>query len=179
MLQSGLIQEFEGARHEEARGQDAIGTGALNRAYEASEGWFFVSGTRERLAASPELAPLAAMAEAEREARVRQSPMAEWVAKLAAAGIGAHRCVADVPELMEDPWAQAHGLSVTRDHAGFGPITTTGPAPRLSRTPPAPGRPAPMPGSDAASILADVGLSDRMEQLVANGVVVVEGVTAR
>ena len=80
---------------------------------------------------------------------------------------------------MDDPWVQAHGLSVTREHEGFGLITTNGPSPRLSRTPPVAGRPAPKPGSDAASILADIGLGDRMEQLVRDQVVVLEGVNAR
>jgi hypothetical protein len=30
-------------------------------------------------------------------------------------------------ELMTDPLVQARGLAVTRDHEGFGPITTTAP----------------------------------------------------
>ena len=71
-------------------------------------------------------------------------------------------------------WPQRHAgpCRLRRDH-------DNGPgAAALSHTA-VPGRPAPTPGADAASILAGAGLADRMEQLVANGVVVVEGVSAR
>ena len=40
---------------------------------------------------------------------------------------------------MTDPWVESHGLSLTREHDELGPVTTCGPAPRLSRTPGAPG----------------------------------------
>ena len=101
------------------------------------------------------------------------------MSKLQAAGAGAHAVVQDFRALMDDPWAQAHGLSVTREHDGLGPVTTIGPSPRLSRTPPAPGRPAPIPGADAASILADIGMLGELDRLVRAGVVVTEGVGVR
>ena len=44
--------------------------------------------------------------------------------------------------------------------------TTTGPTPRLSRTPVVPGRPAPRPGSDTAAILEEIGMRDRMAEFV-------------
>ena len=72
----------------------------------------------------------------------------------------------------------SHGLSLTRDHAGIGPVTTCGPAPRLSRTPVHPGRPAPMPGGDAREILEEHGMGGDYQRLVDSGVVVVEGVRA-
>jgi crotonobetainyl-CoA:carnitine CoA-transferase CaiB-like acyl-CoA transferase len=102
----------------------------------------------------------------------------EWVAKLVAAGAGAHRVVELARELMEDPWVIEHGLSLTREHMERGPVTTTGPAARLSRTPLVPGRPAPTPGSDGREILEEVGLGDRYDALVESGVVRVEGVAA-
>ena len=80
---------------------------------------------------------------------------------------------------MDDPWNRAHGLSITRDHDELGPVTTTGTTPRLSRTPPLPGRPAPKPGADAAGILADAGLLDEWDRLVRAGVIVLDGVLAR
>jgi len=93
--------------------------------------------------------------------------------------LGAHAIIPDVRPLMDDPWVQAHGLSLTREHEGFGLITTTGPTPRLSRTPVLPGRPAPRPGSDAKAILATVGLDGELDRLLADGVVVTEGIGAR
>ena len=101
-----------------------------------------------------------------------------WVGRLMEAGVGAQRVVTDVRELMEDPWVQAHGLSLTREHEELGLITTCGPAPRLSRTPVRPGKPASKPGSDAREILEEVGLGGEFERLVEAGVIVTEGVRA-
>ena len=183
MLQSLFLQDYEGKTWDEPRGQDAIGSGPLNRAYEASDGWFFLAAQPGDLSAVPELETATAIAgpefEAALEAAFAGDTVANWVTKLQAASIGAHAVIQDFRALMDDPWAEAHGLSVTREHDGLGPVTTIGPSPRLSRTPPVPGRPAPIPGSDAASILADIGMLGELDRLVKDGVVVVEGVLAR
>jgi crotonobetainyl-CoA:carnitine CoA-transferase CaiB-like acyl-CoA transferase len=92
--------------------------------------------------------------------------------------MGAHRCILDLPELMQDPWVVAHELSATREHDELGLVTTCGPAPRLSATPVKIGHPAPKPGSDAAEILAEIGLDHRLEDLIASGVIRVDGVAA-
>jgi crotonobetainyl-CoA:carnitine CoA-transferase CaiB-like acyl-CoA transferase len=112
------------------------------------------------------------------EGRFRHTTVEQWVGKLTRVGIGSHRIVTNNRELMEDGWVRAHGLSITRDHEGWGPITTTGPAPRLSRTPVQPGRVAPRPGSDAKVILAEIGRANQLDRLVAAGVIRTEGVTA-
>mgnify|MGYP003337031680 CR=1 FL=1 len=67
--------------------------------------------------------------ELEREltARIAKGNTADWVKQLTAAGIGAHRVVGSLQELMTDPLTVSRGLAVTRDHEGFGPITTTSP----------------------------------------------------
>jgi crotonobetainyl-CoA:carnitine CoA-transferase CaiB-like acyl-CoA transferase len=74
-------------------------------------------------------------------------------------------------ELARDPWVQAHGLVVTRDHGPLGAVTTNGPGARLSRTPLVPGRPASRPGEDAESILAESGLRAELDSLESDGVV--------
>ena len=79
---------------------------------------------------------------------------------------------------MTDPLVEARGLAVTREHEGFGPITTTAPGVRLSRTPVTVGRPAPRPGSDAPSILAEIGLADQLERLARERVIALDGVKA-
>ncbi|HXH23007.1 MAG TPA: CoA transferase [Dehalococcoidia bacterium] len=186
MLQSPFMLDYAGKVWDEPRGQDAIGSGPLHRLYQCSDGWLFLAARRsglqalEAALACPGLAALEgdSLASAIEQALVRLT-VEDAAQRLTAAGAGAHRNVDDVAALMEDPWVRAHGLSITRDHEGLGPITTTGPGPRLSRSPVVPGRPAPRPGADALSVLADIGMADELDSLVARGIVKTEGISAR
>jgi crotonobetainyl-CoA:carnitine CoA-transferase CaiB-like acyl-CoA transferase len=182
MLQSALLQGYAGKQWDEPRGQDATGTGPLNRLYEASDGWLFLAGRAEELTRCPPLVDLATRSgadlERELENRLPTRTVAEWVGVLTQAGVGAHRVVPSLPELMSDPLVQARGLAITRDHEGFGPITTTAPGVKLSMTPMTPGRPAARPGSDAASVLREIGMAGELERLIREGVIAVDGVKA-
>jgi len=185
MLQSALLQDYTGKQWDEPHGQDATGSGPLNRLYEASDGWLFLAARVGELANCAELADLAhhdtrsdADLERELEARMRSRKVAAWVDVLNKAGIGAHRVVPSLVELMTDPLVQARGLAITRDHEGFGPITTTAPGIKLSRTPVTAGRPAAKPGSDAAGVLAEIGLGSELERLIREGVIATDGVKA-
>jgi crotonobetainyl-CoA:carnitine CoA-transferase CaiB-like acyl-CoA transferase len=183
MLQSQFLNDYAGKAWDEPRGQDALGSGPLHRLYRASDAWLFL-GAREsdlpRIEDALGLAGLtAANAEAKLEERIAQMSCSDAVACLVRAGVGAHPVVNDVEKLMKDPWVIEHGLSITRDHGDLGPITTTGPAPRLSLTPVQPGRPAPKPGSDARSILEEIGMADQLDSLVERGIIRLEGVYAR
>jgi crotonobetainyl-CoA:carnitine CoA-transferase CaiB-like acyl-CoA transferase len=186
MLQSALLQDYKGKEWNEPHGQEATGNGPLNRLYKASDGWLFLAARPEDLPHCRELADLAALvgvgngADLERalEERMKSRSVAAWVELLNKAGIGAHRVVPDLPELMTDPLTLARGLAITRDHEGFGPITTTAPGVRLSRTPVTAGRPAARPGSDIASVLAEIGMSAELDRLIREKVVAVDGVKA-
>jgi crotonobetainyl-CoA:carnitine CoA-transferase CaiB-like acyl-CoA transferase len=81
----------------------------------------------------------------------------------------------DVPRLMADPYVVRRGLSVTREHDGVGRVTTNGPAQWLSRSPVTPGRPAAIPGADAAAVFDEYGLASQLEALAQAGVVKIEG----
>jgi crotonobetainyl-CoA:carnitine CoA-transferase CaiB-like acyl-CoA transferase len=172
LLQSQFMIDYEGKHWDEPRGLDAMGGGPLHRAYEAADGWFFL-GARERdlpaLAAIEGLSGIEALRgddlERALEERFRARDLDGWVASLSAAGAGAHRVLADTAELMEDPWNIEHGLSLTREHERIGRVTTTGPAPRLSRTPVTAGRPAPAVGGDALDVLRELGMEDRLASL--------------
>ena len=166
--QSLHLQSFAGKQWDEPSGPLALGAGPLQRLYRASDRWFFF-GAHERdlprLAAVPGLDGLRQHADEALavflEDRFRGAAASEWVERLTAAGAGA-QMLTPVTDLMHDPWVQAHGLSLTRAHEGVGMVTTIGPAPRLSRTPLAAGRPAAPPGSDAAAILREIGMSDAL-----------------
>jgi crotonobetainyl-CoA:carnitine CoA-transferase CaiB-like acyl-CoA transferase len=186
MLQSALLQDYKGKAWDEPHGQEATGGGPLNRLYEANDGWLFLATSMgkpaEDLARCEELADLASRtgADLERvlEERMKSRSVAAWVEVLTRAGIGAHRVVPDLPELMTDPLTVARGVAITRDHEGFGPITTTAPGVRLSRTPVTAGRPAAKPGSDAASVLAEIGMAGELDRLIREGIVAIDGVKA-
>jgi crotonobetainyl-CoA:carnitine CoA-transferase CaiB-like acyl-CoA transferase len=88
---------------------------------------------------------------------IRVIDFGQWLAGpltalLVEAGLGAHT-LGNVTQRMQDPWAIAQGLSVTRRRDGA-MLTTIGPPVRLSRTPAVPGRPVSPPGGDAAEVLA-------------------------
>jgi len=182
MLQSALLQSYAGKAWDEPHGQEATGHGPLNRLYEANDGWLFLAAREEELARCTELADLEGRSGADLERalqeRMRSRSVAQWSETLTKSGIGAHRVVPSLPELMTDPLTVARGLAVTRDHEGFGPITTTAPGVKLSRTPVTVGRPAPKPGSDAASVLAEIGMAGELERLIRERVIALDGVKA-
>jgi len=182
LLQSALLQDYAGKQWNEPHGQEATGSGPLNRLYECGDGWLFFAARAGELANCAALADLASLSDAglarELETRMRSRGVAAWVELLNKAGIGAHCVVPSLVELMTDPLVRARGLAITRDHEGFGPITTTAPAIRLSRTPVTAGRPAAKPGSDAASVLAEIGLGSELQRLIRDGVIAVDGVKA-
>lgn len=184
-LQSPYMQMYAGKQWNETRGQDALGSSPLHRAYQARDGWFFLGGRDAdlpRLATLDGLAGIATLSgttlEQALEQRFRAWSVEDCVTRCIAAGLGAQRCILDLPTLLNDPWVVAHKLSATREHDDIGLVTTCGPAPRLSRTPVHIGYPAPRPGSHARSVLADIGMADTLEALIAKGVVRMDGVLA-
>ncbi len=160
--QSLYLQHYAGKSWDEPSGPDAVGTRPLHRLYRASDGWFFLGGHDSQLAqlrSIADLADLPGMAEAAAflEARFVTAPVESWVRRIVAAGLGAHH-LRPVDEVMQYPRAVPAGLSLTREHVGLGLVRTTGPVPRLSRTPLVAGCPAAPPGSDGAAIRAVLGL---------------------
>jgi len=186
-LQSPFMQMYDGKQWDEPRGQQTLGSGPLHRAYQAKDGWLFIGA---RASDVPHLASVDGLNGGEITSlsgtaleqalaqRFLTNAVDHWVTQCTAVGIGAHRCLLDLSELMQDPWVVAHDLSATREHDEIGLVTTCGPAPRLSATPVRIGCPAPKPGSDAASILAEIGLEHRLDDLIAAGVIRVDGVAA-
>ena len=179
------MQSYKGKQWNETRGQDALGADPLHRAYLASDGWLFIGAQESDLTRISKIEGMAgielqggdALAQSLEE-RFQSNTVAAWVDRLTSAGVGAHRVVNDLKELMSDPWVVSHGLSITREHDDIGLVTTCGPTPRLSKTPVHPGKPAPRPGSDARDILEEHGLGSEFDRLVSAGVILTEGVAA-
>ncbi len=179
LLQSPFMQAFEGKRWDEPRGQDTLGFAPLQRLYQAADGWLFLGAHESQLdavlAALDLIAPSGSSdasrdnLEATLESAFATLTVDAAVDRLLAAGVGAHT-VLDVQANMESDWLTGRGISLTREHDGPGLVRTTGPSPRLSRTPVRPGAPASAPGSDAASVLDELGLSEARPDLVASKV---------
>lgn len=184
-LQSAFFHDYEGKTWDEPRGQDAVGEGPLQRIYQASDGWFFLGATRGALPTMERTAGLAAIRDLEGndleqalETQFRQKSCAHWVEKLNAAGAGAEAIVS-VEEAMASGIAIERGVSMTREVPGVGTMTHMAPGHYLSRSPISAGRPASPPGSDAESVLAQIGMLGEMRRLVESGALVTEGVPAR
>ena len=164
--QSMHLQDFVGKEWTEPRGQNALGSGPLQRLYRASDGWFFLGARMSGLVELARIDTLAGMADlsGERlasflECAVQTRPVAHWVERFNAVGAGAH-ALTPVQQLVDDAWVRAHGLVITREHVGLGSVTTTGPVARLSGTPLHPGRPVLPPGADLAEVLRELELHE-------------------
>jgi crotonobetainyl-CoA:carnitine CoA-transferase CaiB-like acyl-CoA transferase len=179
-LQMPYMQIYEGKTWDEPSGPQAQGWGPLQRLYRAADAWFFLGATEAQIS---NLATLPGMElvqglvgkrlEVQLEAAFRAKPAHEWVRLLVEAGIGAHT-MGHVTQLMRDPWAVDHGLSVTRRHHDGSMITTIGPPARLSRTPTRPGRPVSPPGGDAQEVLAMIGMAEKLHELVEKRVIALD-----
>lgn len=184
-LQSAIFHDYEGKTWDEPRGQDAIGEGPLQRIYEASDGSFFLGAASDLLPKLEHDAGLrgirdlsGAELEAALEAQFAQGSCADWVEKLTATGAGAHALVT-VEDAMDSEIAKQRGVSMTREVPGVGMMTHMAPGSYLSRSPIRPGQPASIPGADAESVLAQIGMLGDMRRLVESGALVTEGVPAR
>ena len=183
--QSPYMQLYEGKTWDETRGLNALGNGPLHRAYQAQDGWIFIGAQESDL---PRLASVDGLANIDAfrgealarslEEHFRSNSVQVWVQRLNDAGIGAHRVLPDVSELLDDSWAIDRGLSITREHDEIGLVTGFGPSPRLSRTPVRPGRPAPKPGAQGREILEEIGLGQDFDRLLERGVILIDGVAA-
>lgn len=176
LLQSMVMNDYAGKRWDEPRGQQALGSGPLQRCYRAADGWLYLGANEAQLAALDGVAGLSGLAaqpcearETFLEQRIRLYGIAEWTRLFAAVDVGVHR-LATVPEVMADPWARAKGLYLERPHPDGGTVATIGPIPRLSHTPLIPGRPL-RPSMDAPEILSELKLHDKLDGWLADGTI--------
>ncbi|MBV8715473.1 MAG: CoA transferase [Chloroflexi bacterium] len=137
----------------------ALGWSASHRLHRARDGWLFVANSEVT------------------EDEFHSVTVADTMGRLSHDGASAHALV-PVETLMRDDWVSRHGLSLTRVNDMGESITCVGPPARLSRTPVQPGRPAPSPGADAADILRDIGREADLQELLREGVIAVETVSA-
>jgi crotonobetainyl-CoA:carnitine CoA-transferase CaiB-like acyl-CoA transferase len=168
--QTPYMLSYAGRVANEPRGYRTLGTGPLNRFYQAKDRWFFLAAPACDAARLRQVEGLEGIDPADPEL---ETSLAElfgresadvWVARLRKHGMAAQVRV-PVGELMVDAYVKARGLSVTQHVDGVGETTAPGLPVRLSRTPMRLGDPPRQPGSDAAAILEQVGLQAELPRL--------------
>ncbi len=171
LLQSATLIGHEGKSWDRPAGPESLGANPLQRLYRCEDGWIFVGAKHPS-----DLDPVLGHGGAEQDLAER---VAAWcgerstvdaVEELVKHDLGAQE-LGWLNETMSDPVVVRRGLSVIREHHSIGLLRTTGPGPWLSHSRIDAGRPAPAPGADAASILADIERDDELDALVEAGVI--------
>jgi crotonobetainyl-CoA:carnitine CoA-transferase CaiB-like acyl-CoA transferase len=178
-LQSALIDE---AGADTTAAPATFGPSWFYRFYQSRDGWLFLAAEPAQAAVLgdamgvDDLDTFSAAAAATKLAEaISVHSLADCLARLARAGVAAlpARSINDV---MRDPWAVGHGLSLQRSHGVLGPVDTIGPVPFLSRTPLVPGHPATYPGIDGREVLLEAGYEPAaVDALVSERVLVIPG----
>ena len=152
------------------------------QALRASDGWLTVGANNDKLFTAfcgaierPDLAADARFTGRRERMRHRAALIAEiekttvahprehWLARLDRAGVPAGP-ITDYAEALADPHTRAREMVVDLEHPGAGPIQALGVPVKLSETPGAVDRAAPLLGQDNAAILTELGYSEAEQQ---------------
>jgi crotonobetainyl-CoA:carnitine CoA-transferase CaiB-like acyl-CoA transferase len=152
------------AQQAEPAGRWALGDGPLQHFWLAADGWFFLGAQPGDEPAIARVAGVGVVDEDGLRAAFATRPAAEWVAELTAAGLGAST-IAELADLLADPAVRAEGLTVTQVSEEAGEVVMPGTAIRLASRAVRPGPPSRRPGNDYRTVLASVGLADRVDEL--------------
>jgi crotonobetainyl-CoA:carnitine CoA-transferase CaiB-like acyl-CoA transferase len=173
--QAIFMLDYEGRQQKaEPRGPEMLGSGPFQRYYQVRDGWIFLGMKPSQwpslksvpwLAAAAEVSPADdAGVESALNAALAEQSATEVVQALREAGVGAHE-VLTTEQVMTSELAVKLGLSLIQRSEEFGPVVMPGLTARLSASPLVLGRASGRAGSDAESILADVGLAGQLAEL--------------
>jgi len=158
-------------------GRELLGTRAAQRFYQASDRWFFVGAAPSQEGALAAVCGLDRVDEASLKAVFATGAAADWVARLIAAGLGAHEVVR-LPELFDNEYVVSTGLRIEQLSEEIGAVVMPGPAVTIDGRRLAAGRVVGAPGSDARSVLAEIDRADELGRLEARWVIQTESVVA-
>jgi len=142
--------------------ESLLGLAAIERPDLAADPRF--AGSRERMRHRAALIPLI-------EKTTAQALRAHWLARLDKAGVPAG-AINTYPEALADPHTLAREMVVDLVHPGAGPVKALGVPVKLSDTPGAVDRPAPLLGQDNAAILGELGYTEAEQRaLKSDGII--------
>jgi len=177
-LQSLHLHSYTRKDSDAPQGSDGSGSRQLHRLYECSDSWIFVGvKSAEELARACGLATRGDVKSAMDMWCAGRSAHAAVVA-LNAEGIGAH-ALEWMNDIVGSDAVSSRGLSVVREHQRLGVMRTSGPAQWLSASRTQVGRPAPLPGNDAETILNDLGRANDLPGLIERGTIYVPSASGR
>ncbi len=102
----------------------------------------------------------------------KQRSCTQWLERLEAAGVPAGP-VLDVKQMHDDPQVRARDMVVDVPHRRLGKVKTIGAAVKLSATPGAVLRGAPLLGQHTREVLREYGYSEpRIQDLIKDGVII-------
>ena len=159
LTQLPFMLTYAGKVWDEPAGPDCWGYSVYDRIYHAQDRPFYLVATQEQLKAIPELRSIAwetaASLPYQLETLFGKESCEHWLTILRSYGVTAAPCRKYKAEFAGDEYAYARGIAKTENHPGLGMVRTVHCAPRMSLTPPQPGYPSHVPGSDTEDFLKE------------------------
>ncbi len=159
LTQLPFMLTYAGKVWDEPAGPDCWGYSVYDRIYHAQDRPFYLVATQEQLKAIPELRSIAwetaASLPYQLETLFGKESCEHWLTIMRSYGVTAAPCRKYKAEFAGDEYAYARGIAKTENHPGLGMVRTVHCAPRMSLTPPQPGYPSHVPGSDTEDFLKE------------------------
>ncbi|MEO8541388.1 MAG: CoA transferase [bacterium] len=190
LFQSGELTWYEGRPENPKGALDCLGTSAMNRFYECTDGWVMVAGSKPEhfpsicvalghpewagryIAEKAMLEPVEGTLATQLADGFAAIPRDEAVDRLLTRGVPAAPATPSV-DVFDNPWLHENGYFQAFDHPQFGAMIGPEHLGRFSRTPGGYPRRSPQVGEHSMAVLADYGFpEDRIATLLADGVIV-------
>ena len=189
LTQSGELTWYEGRPANPKGGLDLLGTSAVNRFYQCSDGWILVAASKPEhfpaaciavghpewagriIAEKAKFEPVEGQLAAQFAEAFAGLTTAEAIDRLLTRGVPAAVATQTV-DIFDSPYMHQNGYFEDFEHPQFGHIRGPRYLGEFSRTPGGYARRSPLVGEHSAEILAECGFSeDRIARLIAEGVV--------
>jgi crotonobetainyl-CoA:carnitine CoA-transferase CaiB-like acyl-CoA transferase len=189
LTQSGELTTYEGRPPNPKGGLDLLGTSAVNRFYQCSDGWVMVAGTKPEhfpaicialghpewagriIAEKAHLEPVEGQLASQLAEALATMTTLEAVDRLLSKHVPA-AIATETANVFDDPWMHANDYFEDFEHPQFGPIRGPKLLGSFSRTPGGYPTRSPLVGEHSVEVLAEYGFSEeRIAELVATGVV--------